>query len=558
MNFNFDQIQPHFDGKAGFIAGLAQQIGLDHIFNQALEQHTGRPPEISYGTLAQLMLINIADDHHPLSRLNEYFERVDLESLLGHKIDPCKLNDDRFGGFLDAMFDYGCSAILSDVAVAAFKRYGIKLSNVNFDTTSKVMWGEYKTDEGILGAVNISFGYSKQKRFDKKQIKFSMGTTQGICIDGQVLSGDLDDKRFNIDNLDRAAALRKQFETHSDEFFYIADSAAFTKEFLEKADQLNVHVITRMPDNVKETKAAIEVTLEKLSDLPIVEIETSTDPSVYKVFESECIYHETSLKLASCYSEKLKPAKTETIMKKVAKELENIEKVISSMKERSFVCHEDAVLEMSKIQKGSFSKLRYHNVKIEISTSQKRRPGRPSKNPEQDVKRAAYHLGFEVIQDDLAIETSILKECIFVVASTKLDLSAKAILCEYKTQSAVERKFQFLKSPQFVNSLYVDSPRRVEAIGYLMILLMLLLSIAEYVVRRELAQEKAFIIGPGKVKMTKPSLLAIYRIFYSVATVSITIDGQIHRGFSKELAPNVKTILRYLGIPENIYIRGAS
>ncbi|SHK16495.1 hypothetical protein SAMN02745975_03788, partial [Geosporobacter subterraneus DSM 17957] len=95
-------------------------------------------------------------------------------------------------------------------------------------------------------------------------------------------------------------------------------------------------------------------------------------------------------------------------------------------------------------------------------------------------------------------------------------------------------------------------------IGYLMILLMLLLSIAEYVVRRELAQEKAFIIGPGKVKMTKPSLLAIYRIFYSVATVSITIDGQIHRGFSKELAPNVKTILRYLGIPENIYIRGAS
>ncbi|SHK22312.1 protein of unknown function, partial [Geosporobacter subterraneus DSM 17957] len=103
MNFNFDQIKPHFDGKAGFIAGLAQQIGLDHIFNKALEQHTGRPPEISYGTLAQLMLINIADDHNPLSRLNEYFQRVDLESLLGHKIDPCKLNDDRFGSFLDAM-----------------------------------------------------------------------------------------------------------------------------------------------------------------------------------------------------------------------------------------------------------------------------------------------------------------------------------------------------------------------------------------------------------------------------------------------------------------------
>jgi len=352
MNFNFDQIKPHFDGKAGFIAGLAQQIGLDHIFNQALEQHTGRPPEISYGTLAQLMLINIADDHHPLSRLDEYFERVDLESLLGHKIDFRKLNDDRFGGFLDAMFEYGCSAILSDIAVAVFKRYGIKLSNVNFDTTSKVMWGEYKTDEGTMGAVDISFGYSKQKRFDKKQIKFSMGTTQGICIDGQVLSGNLDDKRFNVDNLDRAATLRERFETASNEFFYIADSAAFTKQFLEKANRLNVHVITRMPDNVKETKAAIELALEKLSELPTVKIETSTALSVYKVFESECLYHETALKLASCYSEKLKPTKTETGMKKVAKELENIEKVISNIKERSFACHEDTVLECPKFRIG--------------------------------------------------------------------------------------------------------------------------------------------------------------------------------------------------------------
>ncbi|KXG78942.1 hypothetical protein AN619_01020 [Thermotalea metallivorans] len=194
------------------------------------------------------------------------------------------------------------------------------------DTTSKVMWGEYKTDEGTMGAINISFGYFKQKRFDKKQIKFSMGTTQGICIGGQVLSGDLDDKRFYIDHLDRAVVLRKQFETSTDEFFYIADSAAFTKEFLKKADCLNVHVITRMPDNVKETKAAIQLTLEKLSELPTVEIETS--PSIYKVFETECFYHETVLKLACCYSEQLKSAKTETVMKKVAKELENIEKVI--------------------------------------------------------------------------------------------------------------------------------------------------------------------------------------------------------------------------------------
>ncbi|NPE20463.1 DUF4277 domain-containing protein [Fusibacter sp. A1] len=36
--------------------------------------------------------------HHPLSRLDEYFETIYLESLLGHSVDVSKLNDNRFGG----------------------------------------------------------------------------------------------------------------------------------------------------------------------------------------------------------------------------------------------------------------------------------------------------------------------------------------------------------------------------------------------------------------------------------------------------------------------------
>jgi len=555
MNLTFDELKPHFDGKAGLISGLAQQVGLDVIFNQALEHPSGRPPEISYGVLAQLMLINIADDHHPLSRLEEYFENVDLESLMGHHIDRSKLNDDRFGGFLDSMVDYGCSKLLSEVSVSAFKRYGIKLSNVNFDTTSKVMWGEYKTDDGTVGAVDITFGYSKQKRFDKKQIKFSMGTTHGICIDGQVLSGNMDDKRFNIGNLDRAAELRTHFESDTDEFFYIADSAAFTKEFLEKAKRLEVHVITRMPDNVLEAKRAISETLKDLHALPTVEITNASEPSVYKVFESECQYQGIPLKLAGCYSEKLRKTKTETVAKKVTKERESIEKVVSGLRDRNFACLQDAEIEMKKQQAGTLSKLHYHNVRLEIITKEKRRPGRPSRNPDQDPMCSAYRLEFEVCQDDRTIEEGILRECIFIVVSTKTDLSAEAILREYKTQSAVERKFQFLKSPQFVNSLYVDSPRRVEAIGYLMILLILLLSVAEYVVRRELSKDNAFILGPGKVKMTKPSLIAIYRIFYSVGTVAVTVGKECRKVFSKALAPNVRTVMGYLGIPENIFIR---
>lgn len=558
MKIDFGQIKSFYDGKAGLIAGLCQQIGLDTIFNNHLERHQGRPVEIPYGVMAQMMLINMADDHHPLSRMENYFENKDLESIFGINIDLKQLNDDRFGGFLDSMVDAGCSTLLSDISVSAFKRYGIKLSNVNFDTTSKVMWGQYETDEGTLGAVDIAFGYSKQKRFDKKQLKFSLGTTKGICVDGQVLSGNVDDKRFNIDNLDRAVLLRERFESDNEEFFYIADSAAFTKEFLEKAKALNVEVITRMPDNVKETKAAFEYAQEHLLELDIVEVPTSTTPSIYRIHETECTYQGIPLKMAVCYSEKLKPQKEKTVAKRVAKEASELDKLIKSMNKRIFACAEDAAFEITKLSKQNLDKLRYHHVLINVESKEVKRRGRPSSDSDKNIIGYHYILEFTVTKDEKRIQSILDKECLFIIVSTKLGMSAFEILMEYKTQSAVERKFQFMKSPQFVNSFFVDSPRRVEALGYLLLILMLILSVAEYVVRRGLENDRNTIIGPGKKIMSRPSLQAIYRIFFSVVTSTVTINGEIHRGYHEPLKENVKTVMKYLEIPEDLFTRGST
>ena len=50
----------------------------------------------------------------------------------------------------------------------------------------------------------------------------------------------------------------------------------------------------------------------------------------------------------------------------------------------------------------------------------------------------------------------------------------------------MEKKFQQLNSPHFVNSLYLDSPERIEALTYLILISMMILSVAEHVVGREL------------------------------------------------------------------------
>lgn len=557
MNIDFNQIKSYTDGKAGLIVGLCEQIGLSEVFDRNLTQPTGRPAELPYGVLAELMLINMADNHHPLSRLNEYFENVDLDSLFNRSIDRTKLNDDRFGGFLDLMQNFGCQKILSEIAAKAFACYGIKITTVNFDTTSKIMWGEYETTEGMEGVVEITYGYSKQKRQDKKQIKLSLGTAQGIVIDGQVLSGNLDDKTFNVNNLEHVKDLMERFSIATDEFYYIADSAAFTQNFLDKAKKLNIHVVTRMSDNVNKAKEAIKRATLSLDSLEKVEIQTSKKASIYHITEETCNYYGTPLKMAVCYSQGLKKTKKKTIEKKVVKESQTLDRLMKSIQKRTFACEEDAQIECSKYLEKELKKVKYHQIHLEISTKEIKRRGRPSLDPNKNTKKFEYVLEIKVNRDQEAIEKIINESCIFVLATTDISLTAIEILKEYKTQSAVEKKFQYLKSPQFVNSLYVESPKRVEALGYLMLILLLLLSVAEYVVRRELKSENASIIGPGKVKMTKPSLIAIYRVFYSVVTSTITINGKVYRGYHKPLKNNVKTIMRYLGIPENLFIRGS-
>ena len=160
------------------------------------------------------------DDHKPLYLLDEYYEFRDLEGIFHYPISLDQINDDRFGGFLDRFHEAECRKIFSDIAAKVFIRYNIKIGNINFDTTSKVMWGLYETDEEPKGVIKIDFGHSKDKREDKKQLKIGIGCAEGIVADAVVLSGNKDDKTYNSDNFDNLKEVMQPNNTKGKERKY--------------------------------------------------------------------------------------------------------------------------------------------------------------------------------------------------------------------------------------------------------------------------------------------------------------------------------------------------
>ena len=548
-------------GKEGFIVGLCEALGLPETINQALESVNGRPTGIPYGVDAMIMMVNMCHDHRPLYRIREYYEDTDLEGLFHYPVQLEQLNDDRFGGFLDLFYEAGCRKLFTQISAKAVTQYGIEIKNINFDTTSKVMWGEYETYEGTLGVVQMDFGHSKDHRGDKKQIKYGIGCANGLVVDAHVLSGNKDDKTYNKDTLNELDSTLRNLNVKKDSFYYIADSALFSEDNLTIAADKDIKLITRMPDNVLVAKSSMEEALGKLESLQTITINNSKEKgSKYRIMEKTCEYAGHNLSLVVCYSESLRPSKEQTIRKATTKEGESISGIIKKLSKREFACEEDANLEITKLLKTDkvLKKAKFHDVTYSVRKEVRRGRGRPSKTEdESSVLGYKYFVDITAIANEQKITYEIDRASCFVLCSNDTALHGESMLYEYKTQDTVEKKFQQLKSPQFVNSIYLESPKRIEAFSYLMMLCMLMLSLAEYVVRRGLQEDNDVILGPNKRKMKRPTQRVIYDIFYSVRIRIVRYpDKPWERTYAKPLNDSIKKVLKYLHIPEDTFIMG--
>lgn len=76
---------------------------------------------------------------------------------------------------------------------------------------------------------------------------------------------------------------------------------------------------------------------------------------------------------------------------------------------------------------------------------------------------------------------------------------------------------------------------------------MLIRSVAEHVVRRGLSNDNEQVIGPGKIKMKKPTQRAIYEMFFDVRIrVICHPDKPWERNFANPLNESLKKMIEII------------
>lgn len=510
----------------GIVAGIIDAIGLVEIINEIIGVE--KDEKVSAGQVVKAMIINgLGFVSKPLYMFPEYFEKIACEHLIGAGVKPEYLNDDKLGRVMDKLFIKGLDTIFFIIAVKAAQKFGISLSTSHLDSSSMHVHGQYNTSlpEVIFESqkvgdnqeleelavkspkeITITYGYSRDHRPDLKQFIIEM-----ICSgDGDIpiflklASGNqADSSCFGK----IAVEYQKQLEVNS---LIVADSALYTESNLKMMSELRW--LCRVPLSIKAAKSLI-------STIPESEFIDSKIPG-YKLASKTENYAGIEQRWLVVQSQERRESDLRKLTQKITKAESKAVQDLKKLSQEEFACEADAIKALLKLSK----QFKYHQINESKVTQVKSK----TKDSSEGI---SYQISATVSEDESKINTEVLSAGRFIIATNVLDsqeLSNDSMLSEYKAQQSCERGFGFLKDPLFfADSIFLKSPDRIESLGMIMGLCLLVYTLAQRHIRNALKESKSTIKNQLGKATDRPTLRWIFQCFQCIHLVIINQEEHI-------------------------------
>lgn len=531
----------------GIVAGIIDSIGIVEIINELIGVE--KDEKVNAGQVVKAMIINgLGFVSKPLYMFPEYFETIACEHLIGTGVKPEYLNDDKLGRVMDKLFIKGLDTIFFIIAVKAAQKFGVSLSTSHLDSSSIHVHGQYNTslpevifENQKIGnnqeleeiavkspkEITITYGYSRDHRPDLKQFIIEM-----ICSgDGDIpiflklASGNqADSSCFG----QIAVEYHKQLEVNS---LVVADSALYTESNLKMMSDLQW--LCRVPLSIKAAKSLI-------STIPESEFIDSTIPG-YKLVSKTENYAGIEQRWLVVQSQERRESDLRKLTQKITKAESKAVLDLKKLSQERFACEADAIKALSKLS----TQFKYHQINESKVT--------PAKSNKKDsLNEISYQISATVCQDESKINTELLSAGRFIIATNVLDsqeLSDDSMLREYKAQQSCERGFGFLKDPLFfADSIFLKSPERIESMGMIMGLCLLVYTLAQRQIRNALKESKSTIKNQLGKATNSPTLRWIFQCFHCIHLITLNQEEHISnwnkdRDFILRLLPD--DCLRY-------------
>jgi transposase len=318
--------------------------------------------------------------------------------------------------------------------------------------------------------------------------------------------------------------------------------------------------LTRLPAIYKECSRAISeaVASDNWTDFGELNQTPATKKrpaAYYRGFETTVeLYDETyrAIVVHSSAHDKRRHKRIDRLLKQKRKDLDAHCKKINS---GPFYCQADAEAAAEKITKTAANS--YHKLTYDIKEVAKYRRGRPAKGKPRTPIGYEYLLDVNVDEDAQAIAPLRLGAGCFVLLTNlsgnkeQAQWPAVTLLELYKNQSGIEQNFGFLKDPVIVNSIFLKKPKRIEVLGLILVIALLIWRLMERCMRQHLERTQSEITGWKNRPTKRPTSFMMTTKFLSILVARSGKQRQLVR----PLKPVQLEFLQAMGVKPEVFIK---
>jgi len=533
-------------------AAFCRRLGLVQLVNEMVPSQMA----VSPGVMVQAMVLDTLSGRSPLYRIKTFMEEQDVELLVGEDLPANIFSDINIGRSLDAIFKAGPSKIVTELGVRATGTFALDTTAPSYDTTSTNVWGDYRAceaDQPPPGSC-ITWGYSKDHRPDLKQFM-----TELLCVDGGVpifgrnLDGNSSDKKSNNVVLSRISSIMSKHGLGPGAFVYVADSAMVTKENLLAVD--SNRFVTRLPANYKQCELAVRNAVDSnnwtlIGRLANIETRGNRPCAQYKAFETSVDLYGKEYRAVVIHSSNHDKRRQKRYDRMITKSKTSIDGTLKKTPS-VYACKPDAETAAARVEKLS-DKL--HIVSVTIRPVKVRKRGRPPKNAPA-ATTTKYELDWKVTEDTKEVAKLKKQAGCFVLLSNvpvtgEGSMDSKALLKTYKGQYGVESDFAFLKDPLIVNDIFLKTPSRIDALGMIMIIALMVWRLMERSMRTYVQNTGTLLPGWCNRPTTKPTSFMMFTAMVGITVAKI--EGK--RSLLRAPPERPMAFLKALGLKEGVFL----
>ena len=523
------------------------QLGVYGIFAKYVEKPKCCP--VDPAQILSMMVVNIVCASQPLYKI-EHWVADYTDGLSEYPLNASDYNDDQLAKNLDRVFDADRSSMMCELSANAIDVYWLETNQIHNDSTSITLVGEYNIEDPE--AVKPKYGFNKDHRPDCKQIVFGLNITAdgNVPLSFELFDGNRTDDTTHVPNWN---AIREFLG--KDDFIYVADCKLCSQQNLDHIHDHDGIFITIVPKNRKEVKRFYEF----LKTNPIewqyaYETPNSRKKSetvIYQTYEGEPT--ENGYRIIWVHSSAKEQQDKKRRENKLAKVESQLTELSPRLNQYQLKTKEQIDQAIKKATKGASDLFQVQLIEDKQIVSRQIGPGKPGpKIKYKEEEKVTYRLKWEL--DRKAVEENAKRDGIFPLI-TNSDLEGSEVLRIYKNQPYLEKRMYTTKSILGIAPVFLKKPKRIEAITFLYFIALMIVSLMERNIRKNMAEKniEKLPILPNRMKTNRPTWNNIKYFFRNVHLGLVQQQGRIIQTTLKGITQTHELVLQLLGVSSSVY-----